>query len=525
MPKITINWEGHFVVLHPTTGQEHSRHADYKMALEAAALLSNELRSSVMVDGSAIRATVLSEADEEPVVPEPIVEPVDEEEPHPSPEDPIEPEPVEPQPIPTPTPAAQTLSLVGLSEFHSDILPDDERIWFIRATNQLPASHGGKNIVDFMRTQGTDGNKEPTYTFARYGGIEIDSMLVGLRTTGYLGFLDAVADIVNVIGSRLKGPVSQGGYTFRYFPEYDSLATLDEMLLHGYLAHAALAFHLNRHHVSPAASASGKVHHYGPLADYWFKYLTEDFPSKWWSGGKGSDWNFSMNGGTYTGNSNRAATSDKLPFIWRHFRHVTWGFLLYYYAIWKRTGSKLHEDQFRQSLAKMLTEVRHVGQTSSVWTFGEGNSTYLMPSTYVHYCIDAIFHLWTEGEISTESATRMTGAIWEFMPVNGYQSFKGNSNATFGISVGGGALGKTTTVGGLSTAKPGDRYNNREGDYERQNQYESSMNGLSAIFHNEALEMNKWIYQNIRKESNTPSVTKLPMCILAALRYRKLKAR
>jgi hypothetical protein len=186
--------------------------------------------------------------------------------------------------------AAGTLSLLGDASFSGSGLVGDRRLWFDRALSAVEGSVAG--MV-------SRAERDDVYYHGRSLFEFSSSVLLGLRSTGDLRFLDALDPMMEAMRGQLYdgwcdgvdgsvyvnaqyGTVVEpdGFRNFRF--RYDSgthycrdTGDLNEALAHGHLAMVMYAYHVNRGSSSPAGID------YGERADFWFGYLRDDFEAKW----------------------------------------------------------------------------------------------------------------------------------------------------------------------------------------------------------------------------------------------------
>jgi hypothetical protein len=137
------------------------------------------------------------------------------------------------------------------------------------------------------------------YDYGRWLFQYNSALLVGLRSTGDLRFLDEVDAVAQLMRAELSDSWCDGvarsvDVNIRYgtvtspdgFENFRlrsgggrdhcrDTGDLNEALVHGHLAMVMYAYHVNRY----AASPSGID--YGERADFWLAYLRDDFEAKW----------------------------------------------------------------------------------------------------------------------------------------------------------------------------------------------------------------------------------------------------
>jgi hypothetical protein len=182
------------------------------------------------------------------------------------------------------------LAVVGRASFSPADLSPEQRVWYDRVLEAIA------NSRDDMVNR---AERDNAYDFGRSLFQYNAALLVALRATGDLRFLDEVDTVVQVMRNQLSdtwcehvppsvyvntsyGRVSEpdGFRNFRLRMEgvrdhCRDTGDLNEALTHGHLAMVMHAYHENRDQRSPAGVD------YGERADFWLAYLREDFEAKW----------------------------------------------------------------------------------------------------------------------------------------------------------------------------------------------------------------------------------------------------
>jgi hypothetical protein len=219
------------------------------------------------------------------------------------------------------------LSLVGDPEFDEDDLDEGQRLWYRRLWAAIDNPEQYPDSSELARS-------DDEYDFARLLYGHNYSLLLGLRATGDLRFLDEIDDAAQEMRESLRdrwcgdvkdsfelssyGELSgKDGYlNFRRRVSSDEehycrdASDLEEALMHGHLAMLMYAFHVNRDNESPAGID------YGERADFWLDYLRNHFEAKW-----------------------RERSGVRFPdmdFIQLKFCHTYSTFILYHYYVGKR---------------------------------------------------------------------------------------------------------------------------------------------------------------------------------------------
>ncbi len=323
--------------------------------------------------------------------------------------DPPAPAPVEePVVVPRPEPTPQTFSLRGDVTFSIDGLSDEQRRWFERSWSAIDAS-----LPKLVSQAGRDD----VYIHGRELFQFSSALLLGLRSTGDLHFLDALDEVMQAIRDELYDGwcggvestvfvnstygtvVARDGYRNLRL-RYDEgkhhcrdTGDLNETLAHGHLAMVMYAYHMNRDQVSP-----GGVD-YAERADFWFEYLRDDFEAKW---------------------RERSHVSwPAMDFIDLKFSHTYTVFTLYYYFMGQKLASEGDPDatpyldmaaRLTDAMFEQPYEQNHRGGgfvpvegpngDAVVYSFGapgrgptEGPSLQASPMTYSRYVMSAVLAL------------------------------------------------------------------------------------------------------------------------------------
>ncbi len=220
------------------------------------------------------------------------------------------------------------LAMVGRSDFDRADLSDEQRLWYDRLIEAIDASRD-----DMLDRAASDD----TYRYGRWLFQYDAALLLALRTTGDLRFLDEVDVVaqamraelsdgwcggvrnavdVNVRYGRVVEPDGFRNFRLRGEDGRDycrDTGDLNETLTHGHLALVMYAYHVNRHLQSPAGID------YGERADFWLDYLRNDFEAKW--------------------RERSGTTWPEMDFISLKFCHTYTQMLLYYHFVGQRLAS------------------------------------------------------------------------------------------------------------------------------------------------------------------------------------------
>lgn len=310
----------------------------------------------------------------------------------------------------------EAMPMRGDPDFDEDELTEEQRKWHDRLHEAAESDDGTIDAKDLA-------GRDDAYHYGRSLYTHNHSLLLGLRMTGDLEFLDEVDEIMQIVRDQLrdgwcgdvsnkiadKGPYSnmrgEDGYlNFRRRIEKNpeiycrDTADLEEALVHGHIAMVMYAYHLNRDLESPDGVD------YGERADFWFEYLTEHFEPKW---RERSDREF-----------------PRMDFIDLKFCHTFNTFLLYYYYVGMRfadEGSERADEYLEQArlMTNQMFELPYLPRSRAggfmptstpfgeavVYSFGAPGlaldpgdpSLEACPTTYARYMVPSLVQLRLEG--------------------------------------------------------------------------------------------------------------------------------
>lgn len=310
----------------------------------------------------------------------------------------------------------RTLPMRGDPDFDVEVLTEEQRIWHERLDDAADSDDGIMDIEELAKS-------DDAYHYGRALFTHNHSLLLGLRATGDLEFLDEVDEIMQIVREQLedgwcgdvrdrvreKGPYTdlrgEDGYlNFRRRHDDDAegycrdITDLEEALVHGHIAMVMYAYHLNRDLESPEGID------YGERADFWFDYLLNHFEPKW--------------------RERSGREFPRMDFIDLKFCHTFNTFLLYYYYMGMRLqdeGSDRANEYLDQArlMTNQMFEVPYVPRrrgggfmpTSTplgeavVYSFAAPGleldpgdpSLEACPTTYARYMVPALVQLRLEG--------------------------------------------------------------------------------------------------------------------------------
>ena len=183
------------------------------------------------------------------------------------------------------------LSLRGNPNFSPSSLTSQQRLWFERLR---AAMNNPDQTMDPMEMARSDD----AYAYGRGLFTHNHSLLLGLRATGDLRFLDEVDELMQEVRDNLDDSwcggvddkISKGWYGsmegedgyLNFRRRHGSgdvycrdVADLEEGMAHSHIALVMYAYHMNRGVESPSGVD------YGERADFWLDYLINEFEAKW----------------------------------------------------------------------------------------------------------------------------------------------------------------------------------------------------------------------------------------------------
>jgi len=169
--------------------------------------------------------------------------------------------------------SANPTTLRGDPNFQLEALSQTMQLWHTRMTDAMNSS---RSVIEGSR-RFTSGD---TYKLGRESGNYTAALLLALRGTGDLQFLDRVGELWDLARQDLKDEWCDGtsdGYLNWLWLQSASnynckdIHSMDESMVHGVVALVAHAFHVNRD-LKPE---------YSEKADFWLDYLENHFLAKW----------------------------------------------------------------------------------------------------------------------------------------------------------------------------------------------------------------------------------------------------
>ena len=325
-------------------------------------------------------------------------------------------------------------SMTGDAAFTVEWLSVEERRWYDRTWRAIEAA--SDELL-------TDIERDNSYAYGRTVFQHHHALLLALRATGDLRFLDAVDVTAQGVRKQLRdswcGGVESSIFVNEEYGtvrERDDLlkfrfrrgggihycrdtSDLHEALAHGHLALLMYAYHVNRDNPSPSGID------YGERADFWLDYLRNHFEPKW--------------------RERSGVAWPDMDFIGLKFCHTYTVFNLYYYFIGKRLESDAdpdaaaylrHADVMTDAMFDQpylpgvnpggFVEVAGPSGDAVIYSFGaprrgspNPNSTHLeaCPTTYARYAVSAMLTLHLEGHARWNEAimTKLANGVTSFV--------------------------------------------------------------------------------------------------------------
>ncbi|HEX7003924.1 MAG TPA: carboxypeptidase-like regulatory domain-containing protein [Trueperaceae bacterium] len=311
--------------------------------------------------------------------------------------------------------APSSLSLRGDPNFSPSSLTPEQRLWYERLRAAMNNPDQTMDPVEMAES-------DDAYNYGRGLFTHNLSLLLGLRATGDLRFLDEVDRLMQEVRDNLydgwcggvDDSISKGRYgtmrgedgflNFRRRHDEGSeiycrdVADLEEGMVHSHIALVMYAYHMNRDLESPSGVD------YAERADFWLDYLLDHFEAKW-----------------------RKRSGTEFPgmdFIDVKFCHTYNAFQMYYYFV-----GRVLQDQgdsrasaylaYGREMTDRMFETPYIPDeqgsgfmnTSTplgeavVWSFGAPGedldpgdaSLEACPTTYTRYMVPSLIQLHLEG--------------------------------------------------------------------------------------------------------------------------------
>ncbi|MBU1699495.1 MAG: hypothetical protein KJ927_02540 [Candidatus Eisenbacteria bacterium] len=229
------------------------------------------------------------------------------------------------------------ISLRGNPDFHRDSLTVLERAWYDKVSASIERSWD-------TATSRADSND--TYIYGRYFGDYNAALLMVLRATGDLSFLDRVLQLCNIAKAQLRDSLQDGstdgnlGWWWQGDPKSPYYGTdahsMDEAMTHGNIALITYALHVNRD-LKPE---------YAEQADDWLDYLENHFLAKWYARCR---------------NDSLAAWNHQSGF-YKRFVHPRANQLRLAFYLWKITGKSFYLDRVEEIAGQLREHLDVVGE-------------------------------------------------------------------------------------------------------------------------------------------------------------------
>src|SRR5690606_28142148 len=263
------------------------------------------------------------------------------------------------------------------------------------------------------------------YQIGRVVNVHVTTLLTLFRYTHDLRLLDAVDLAMQAARATLADTNGDGYRNWRWLqdprnPKWygDDYHVMDEIMTHGLVAAVAWAYQNNRRLVSPAGID------YGERADFWRRYLKNDFEPKWQARNDVTDY--------------RYLRVDLMHPYLQAIRYYHYMGLITSDNRYTERAEKLAEDLLRE-----LHEVSTDGGPAYVWGMGlrtKGSAVrYIQPTLYANYTVLTMQELALEGMqpfADPEFMPKVARTITNFVIDNGSEDFSldiGGNRAVAGL--------------------------------------------------------------------------------------------
>jgi hypothetical protein len=305
------------------------------------------------------------------------------------------------------TPGARTLGvpMSGDTGFDESALPAEVVPYYQAVFNTLRRPDYYPNALAAAQT----GN---LYQLGRVVNVHVTTLLTLFRYTHDLRLLDAVDVPMQAARAVLSDSNGDGYRNWRWLqdprnPQWygDDYHVMDEIMTHGLVAAVAWAYQNNRRLDSP-----GGVD-YGERADFWRRYLKNDFEPKWQARNNVSDL--------------RYLRVDLMHPYLQEIRYYHYMGLLTADSGYTQRAERLAED-LREELHEVPTDTG----LAYVWGMGlrsKGSAVrYVQPTLYANYTVQTMQDLALEGMApfaDPEFMTEVARTVTSFILDNGSEDF------------------------------------------------------------------------------------------------------
>ena len=285
------------------------------------------------------------------------------------------------------------LPLVGDPSFDPNSLSPEMREWYNRLL---------ESMADSQNTVNTRSRSNNLYELGRYVNDYTTALLLALRATGDLQFLDRAAEIWDGAKLDLADAWCDGttdGYLNWLWLNDTSTSLyckdtheMDDSMTHGIVAELAYALHLNRD-LDPI---------YGQKADYWTNHLKNQFLQKWYE------------------RDGDALTSWQSGGLYRRLTHPRANQLRIAYYLYKLTNDPFYLDRANEIAFDLSSKVEINPTTPTAYQWKHqvsGSEQGYQRINYAHYYMNVLLQMHLEGFNVYASDTEMQKYMSTFRDV------------------------------------------------------------------------------------------------------------
>lgn len=371
-----------------------------------------------------------------------------------------------------PNAQVQGLPMRGDMEFDQSAIPPDLAPYYQDVLDTLELPNYYPNALAAAETG-------DLYQLGRVVNVHVTTLLMLLRYTGDLRLLDAVDVPMQAARAALEDTNGDGYRNWRWLhdprnPQWygEDFHVMDEVMTHGLVAAVAWAYQTNRRLTSPAGI------NYGERADFWSRYLRNDFEAKWKS---------------------RNGTSG-YGYIRVDLMHPYLQSIRYFHYMGLLTSDEGYTRRAQNLALDLLEELREVDTSTGpayVWGMGlrtKGSAVrFTQPTLYANYTVQTMQELALEGmepfaepDFMTKVARMVTTFVFD------------NGTSDFSIDIAG-----NTAIQGLEPAP----YIPNDAAYDRLTRAHWAIMAYSALAHfdstGEIASMNLAIFSAIERPSSS----------------------
>lgn len=305
----------------------------------------------------------------------------------------------------TPSALTQGVPMRGDPAFDQATLPSDVNVYYQDVLDTLNRPDYYPNSIEAALTG-------DLYQIGRVVNVHVTTLLTLFRYTHDLQLLDAVDLTMQAARSTLSDTNGDGFRNWRWLhdprnPQWygDDFHVMDEIMTHGVVAAVAWAYQNNRGLTSPSGID------YGERADFWRRYLKNDFEPKWQARNNVSS----------------------LRYLRVDLMHPYMQAIRYYHYMGLITGDSGYTDEAQRLANDLLREIKEVptaSGTAYVWGMGlrsKGSAVrFVQPTLYANYTVQTMQELALEGMApfaDSDFMVKVARTVTTFVLDNGADDF------------------------------------------------------------------------------------------------------